>query len=206
VIISHTYKCIFIAIPKTATHAIRFAMRPYLGKDDTEQVNLFVQKKIPIEGFQHINHGHIKAKEAAPILSDIWNSYFKFAIVRNPFERFISYCAFLYSEQEEFHKNPENFLYHTLYNSKSKNHILFQPQSQFLFDENNKLLVDYVGRFENLQESYETICKNTGIPSSELIKINTSHHHFYRTYYNAELIEMVSEIYQEDIANFQYKF
>jgi hypothetical protein len=47
-IISHKHKFIFFAIPRTGTHAIRFALRPFLGEEDWEQVGLFKNSLIPI--------------------------------------------------------------------------------------------------------------------------------------------------------------
>ena len=43
-IISGLHKFIFVAIPKTGTHAVRRALRAHMGPEDSEQVGLFVLK------------------------------------------------------------------------------------------------------------------------------------------------------------------
>jgi hypothetical protein len=205
-IVSHKYKLIFIAIPKTATHAIRFGLRPHMDVDDLEQVGLFVKKRMPFDAFSDIEHGHIKCREAAPVLGDIWNSYFKFTIVRNPFDRFISYCAFMNINNPKFEENPEPYLYNALLNKKTHKHVLFHPQSDFVCDQQGSLMIDYAGKYETLQESFDYVCQQTGVPSSVLQVINTSKREAYQKYYNEELQEMVKKHYHQDLTNFSYSF
>jgi len=206
-IISHKYKLIFIAIPKTATHAIRFALRPHMAEDDLEQVGLFVKKRMPFEEVSHIEHGHIKCKDIRAVLGDeIWNSYFKFAIVRNPFDRFISYCAFVNTNNPKFEQNPTPFLYNALLNKQTHKHILFHPQSEFVCDDEGKLMIDFAGKYEDLQGAYDYVCQQTGIPHALLEKINSSKHSSYKDYYNEELVQMVEKYYQTDLNNFNYSF
>jgi hypothetical protein len=46
-IVSHSHRFIFAAVPKTGTHAVRQALREQLGDDDIEQVGLFFDKRFP---------------------------------------------------------------------------------------------------------------------------------------------------------------
>lgn len=206
-IISHKYKFIFIAVPKTATHAIRFAVRPLLGEEDIEQVELFVEKRSSFNRLAGIGHGHVTCREMRSELDKkVWNTYFKFAIVRNPYDRFISYCSFMQRENDDFKKNPQPYLYHALLNKRIQKHILFHPQSHFLVDEKGETLTDYIGKYEALQESYDHICSRTGMPSVELRKINVSNHLDYQAYYNDEIRSLVTNFYKSDIELFNYKF
>jgi hypothetical protein len=204
-IISHKYKFIFTAIPKTATHAIRFALRPHLGEEDLEQVGLFIKKAFPFKETAGIPHGHIKCKEIKPLLTpEIWDNYFKFAIVRNPYDRFVSYCAFTNLNNPDFVKNPQSYMYRALLDKKTHKSLWFIPQHEYITNEEGELIVDYVGRQEELENSYQHVCEKLNIPFQQLDKINASSHKPYQEYFNDELTEMVYEYYKTDFINFNY--
>lgn len=78
-------------------------------------------------------------------------------------------------------------------------------QKEFLTDRDGKLMVDFVGRFENLQEDFRHVCKTIGIECS-LPHVNRSQHVDYRTYYNDKTIQLVYEHFKEDIEMFGYAF
>jgi hypothetical protein len=204
-IISHRHKFIFIAIPKTATHAIRIALRPHLTEEDMEQVGLFIKKKFPYETLASIDHGHIKCTEIEPVLGkEAWKEYYKFAVVRNPYDRFVSYCAFMNKGNPDFEKNPQTYMYHALLNKKTHKHILFLPQSEFICDKNGTVMIDMVGKYEQLQTFADDVLDHFGFAKKELEVINTSKHKPYAEYYNDELKEMVYDYYKNDFNNFEY--
>lgn len=204
-IISHKHKFIFVAIPKTATHAIRIALRPHLEEEYLEQVGLFIKKKFPYETLASIDHGHIKCTEIEPVLGpEAWKDYYKFAVVRNPYDRFVSYCAFMNKNNPDFEKNPQTYMYHALLNKKTHKHILFTPQSEFICDQKGKLMVDEVGKYEHLQSFANRILDYFGFEEKELEIINTSVHKPFAEYYNEELKQMVYEFYKNDFNNYGY--
>ena len=85
-------------------------------------------------------------------------------------------------------------------------HILFQPQCTFVTDERGELLADDVGRVEEMQASYDAICKRIGIPTAPLDKVNPSKRLDYRQYYDQELIDGVAKLYIRDLEYFGYEF
>lgn len=206
-IVSHQHRFVFVAIPKTGTHSVRQALRAHLGSEDIEQVGLFVNKRFPYAELAQIKHGHLSLLQVRPFLGEQeFSSYFKFAFVRNPYDRFVSYCAFMTRDGDVFSRNPEAVMRHMLFVAPPEQHILFQPQNSFLADESGHLLTDYVGRVEEMQASYDTICERVGIPPQSLEKVNATLRRNYREYYDEELKQAVGHRYARDIELFGYEF
>lgn len=206
-IISHRHRFIFTAIPKTGTHSVRRALRDHLGPEDGEQVGLFVQKSLPYPPIAEIGHGHISLAQIRPFVGEeAFQSYLKFAFVRNPWDRFVSYCSFMTRENEEFIRRPQDVMRYFLFKDRPVEHLLFFPQHAFLTDAEGRLLTDVVGRVEEMQSSYDAICARLDIPSAQLEKVNSTRRNDYRGYYDPELIEAVADLYRRDIELFGYRF
>ena len=205
-IVSGLHKFIFAAIPKTGTHSVRQALRAHLGPQDLEQVGLFVQKKFPIPELARLQHGHLSLAQVQPYLRpEEFESFFKFAFVRNPFDRFVSYCAFMTRQSGQFETDPKAVMRHFIDNPPSQ-HILFQPQHSFVTAADGGMLADDVGRVENMQQSYDRIAARIGIPTAPLDKVNSSKRRNYRDYYDQPLIDGVARLYARDLEYFGYEF
>ena len=206
-IISYLHKFIFVAIPKTGTHAVRQALREQMGPDDQEQVKLFVEKDLPTPELAALRHGHISLAQLRPHMdAGQFSDFFKFAFVRNPFDRYVSYCSFMTRNTGEFAQNPQAVMRHFLFAAPPERHILFAPQHSFVTAEDGQLLADQVGRVEKMQESYDDICGRIGIPSRALDKVNSSQRGDYRQYYDQQLIDGVAQRYGRDLELFGYDF
>lgn len=207
-IISHRHRFIFAAVPKTGTHAVRQALREQIADSDVEQVGLFVDKRFPWDDLAAIRHGHLSLRQVRPYLGDdAFEGYFKFAFVRNPFDRFVSYCAFMLRGSDDFQTHPQQVMRHFLFGDPPEGHVLFQPQASLLVaDDGATLLADEVGRVETMQASYEAICARIGIPARRLDRINGSRHGDYRDYYDQALIDGVAARYAVDLDLFGYSF
>ena len=206
-IISHTHRYIFFAIPKTGTHAVRQALREQLGEQDLEQVGLFVKKRFPFPEFADIQHGHISTRQIRPVLGDeIFDGYTKFAFVRNPFDRFVSYCAFMSRGTNVFETEPLRYMKWVVGEQKPVDHMLYQPQHAMVTDARGVLELDIVGRNETMQVSYDAICERIGLPTRPLERVNASRHRPWREYYDRELVDMVSALYARDLELFNYRF
>ena len=203
-IISHTRRFIFAAVPKTGTHSVRQALREHLSDGDAEQVGLFVNKRFPWEDLAAIQHGHLALRQVRPHLGEeAFSDYFKFAFVRNPFDRFVSYCAFMLRGGDDFQRRPREVMRHFLFEEPPQQHILFQSQASLLLDEDGQtLLTDAVGQVEAMQGSYDAICARIGIPSRLLDRVNGSRRGDYRPYYDQALIDGVAARYAQDLALF----
>lgn len=207
-IVSHRHRFVFAAIPKTGTHSVRQALRERMGDEDIEQVALFLNKRFPWPQLAALQHGHLSLAELRPHLGDeAFDSYFKFAFVRNPFARFVSYCSFMLRGGDIFQKQPREVMHHFLFRAPPDQHILFRPQASFLLSEDRRtLLADEVGRVEDMQGSYDKICARIGIPARKLDRVNGSSHGDYREYYDRALIDGVTARYADDLELFGYDF
>lgn len=205
-IISHRHRFIFFAVPRTGSHAMRQVLGPHLGSEDWEQQDLFEKKRLPVRELAQLRHGHISVNQLKPWLSaEVWDTYFKFAIVRNPFDRFVSSCFFLARGQPQLSRDPTAFMKRALDNPKFARRILLRPQSDLLTDQHGTLPLDFVGRFEQIQDSCERIFGIIGLPAPVLQKRNASRHEHWLCYYDDALMATVRNLYRRDLENFSYR-
>lgn len=205
-IISGLHKYIFAAIPKTGTHAVRRALRAHMGPQDVEQVGLFVHRQLPIPDLARMGHGHLTLAQVRPYLKpEMFADFFKFAFVRNPFDRFVSYCAFVTRDTGEFARDAKAVMRDVLANPPG-DHVLFDPQASFVTDASGEMLADHVGRVETMQISYDEIAARIGIPTALLDKINATDRRDHREYYDAPLIDGVAKLYARDLELFGYEY
>lgn len=177
-----------------------------MGPDDWEQQVLFGNAVSPIPELARIKHGHISARQLRPHMSDnVWESYFKFGFVRNPFDRFVSTCFFLNRNNPDFATGAVAFMKRALTMPRFRQRVLVIPQVQLLTDSDGEIALDYVGRYEDLQNSYDDICEQAGIATTELGRKNPSEHNAYAEYYDDELTELVADFYKDDLRSFSYE-
>lgn len=205
-IVSHAQKFLFVAIPKTATHTIRRALRPQLHQYDWEQCRLFEHKAFPLEPITQLGHGHISCVQIKPFLpAGIWEQYWKFCFVRNPYDRFVSSCYFFHRHEIQLMEtDPLGTMRHSLSDPETQQHFLFRPQYEFICDQAGQLMVDYVGRYETLQSHFDTICQRLQLPSIPLSVTNESVRKPASACYDQELQDMVADFYAKDFALFGY--
>ena len=205
-IISALHRFIFVAVPKTGTHSVRQALREHLGPDDMEQVGLFVNKRFPMPELAQLRHGHLTLQQVKPHLAaDDFAAFFKFGFVRNPFDRFVSFCSFMTRKVGAFDRDPQHVM-HDFLAGPPHDQIHFQPQHIFFTGPDGALMSDYIGRVEEMQASYDEACRRIGIPSRTLDKVNESRRGAYRDYYTPELRDEVARLYARDLELFGYEF
>ena len=69
----------------------------------------------------------------------------------------------------------------------------------------NKIIVNVVGKLENIQKCFNTICRKLGLDET-LGHYNKTNHLGYRKYYNDKTIELVANAFELDIKRFKYEF
>lgn len=202
--ISFDRQYIFIHIPKTAGKSI------YTMLDDGIHNNKAFPA-IPIDGIGR-RKMHLKATEIKSELGqERFDQYYKFAFVRNPWDRMISefFWRKLRPKRRQF-ESLEAMLDFQLKGNEvedDKNRH-FTPQVDYVTNNNGEFIVDFIGRFENLNEDFRTVTEKIGIHTQRnLPKLNTSPREpEYRKYYTETTREMVLNLYQQDIDLLQYSF
>ncbi|EFO9214487.1 sulfotransferase family protein, partial [Campylobacter lari] len=189
------YKCIFIHVPKVAGSSI-------------ERVIYQTDRWLV---------GHVKASDYVKLDRDRFENYFSFGFVRNPYDRVVSAYHYLKNDSPdpldikwgklnirdlEFKEfvlklQDEDFKQKIL----TKNHFSFQYE--YLCDENMNVLVDFVGRFEQLNSDFKKILNILNRKDS-LIHVNKSKRCNYKDYYNCETYKIIREIYKNDFEIFDY--
>lgn len=232
-VLSHKYKFIFIAIPRTGSSSIIESLRVNLNlktkdfnvfKDDICRPRIF---PIPIYPGSSIKiRKHIKAAKLKEILGDeIWNSYYKFAFVRNPWDHILSFYLFLKDHGiKQFLNNIQKgkdlsynrSAYNIIIKAKKysfKDFVYYYftekndtPFLEYISGKNSKKLLDFVGKFENLQTDFNRICDRLNIKRNQLPHLNKTAHDGYVEYYDNKTKGIVEKYCKEIIDNFGYKF
>ena len=194
-------------MPRTGTHATREVLRPHLTDKDWEQQVLHGKQLSPIAEIARIEHGHITVQELSCVLTqEAWAKYYKFAIVRNPFDRFVSVCSFLNRNNPDFKAHPLAWMKSALKRPRFQNRVLVRPQAHQLVDKNKEIGLDYIGRYENLQKSMNHVLSKLDLPLTPLKQRNASSHAHYKQYYDDELKNTVAAFYRQDLEMFSYDY
>ncbi len=184
---------------------MRAALQPHLAKGDWQQQALGEQRRIPIEQLAQNRHGHLSLRQVqASLPESIWRSYFKFAVVRHPCDRFVSACAFLNRRNPEYAENELSFMKSAIGVKRFQRRVLIRPQIELLADETGQPGMDFIGRYEQLQQSFDEVCRRIGLPATCLSRSNSSDHTNFRDCYDAELLALVNAFYLRDFQQWGY--
>ena len=132
----------------------------------------------------------------------LYKEMFKFGFVRNPWDRLLSGYSY---KKDNINKEDFNNFVEGINGNKLHHVFYLVPQWMYLCDDHKRLLVDFVGRYENLQEDWEKVCKKLGM-YEDLEQHNMGKQLLYKEYYTDESREKVAELYREDIEIFGYKY
>ena len=84
--------------------------------------------------------------------------------------------------------------------------FVHRDQTSYLVDENGNTLVEFIGRFENLEKDFLHAAAMVARPAERLDNVNPSGHAHYSTFYTAESRDAVARSFARDIARFGYDF
>jgi len=189
------YRVIFVHIPKNAGNGVAesiFSMRP--------RGHNF------ISSYQRYDH-------------EKYIDYYKFCFVRCPYDRL--YSAYSYLKKGGFGVYDKEFFetYLSKYSSfesfvmaladpSVSNPILrwthFIPQHKFVCNDAGDILVDFVGRYEELAEGCEYLQVQLNLPKKDVVRVNSSREEGVSAVYSHEMRKIVSRLYEKDFRVFGY--
>jgi len=200
-------KFIFVHIPKTAGTSISSILK-LQGKRHLHDPTIEGLVTIDTISYadQHLTCSLLKKD---PRVKNCFDSFFKFTFVRNPYDRFFS--TFFWNRSywktnentiEVFNKWVDDFKPNT-----KKDHFL--EQNKFIYDDNGKLMVDFVGKVENIENDFKTITNMIGLNiNNTLPKYNITEN---KTKYNKDDFlttankQKIYELFKKDFEIFEYK-
>jgi hypothetical protein len=231
-IISHAHKFIFIKTKKTAGTAIEAALSqlcgpldvitPYREESEQERKGLAPQNyriehplkpKRPLwrkllgrpERYYHPSVGFYEHMPASLVRAyvgeQVWRGYYKFAFDRNPWDRQVSWY-FYKTKSKRRRPSFERFM-----SSRARAYV----NNYQLYTEGGALAVDFVGRYESLDEDLNKVLKRIGIKRRiKVPRTNVGRDRDgigdYRSLYTEETREIVETWYAPEIALLSYGF
>lgn len=219
--ISHDLKCIYIHIPKTAGTSVESIFGEHKNssvrlKQDHRSIMNLKNTIVPwqksnyaiLDWLKFLNQRYKALRDGVPsITNNQFNEYFKFAFVRNPWDR--AYSWYRNVLRDEFHLQELNIKPDISFREFLVNHVeqwALRPQLDWLVDENGDVAVDFVGRFENLDHDFSVICSKIGIQTTPLPNILNSGASRYIEAYDTETQELIYQRYKAEIELFGYSF
>ena len=202
-LISHKYKFITIDIPKTGSRSLRESLLPL------SVIDIHGESKVDAQFYQH--DGAIRAKKQFAKNNWNWNEYYKFTIVRNPWQRYFSFFKYFKSYGEKYMRRDESINWREpeinqgkhcveLFKNKDNQTVLKtiilnnNSQDSYYYDERGEIIVNHIAEFENLSNEFVFLCDQVGIDAPILQHGNKSKDSFnMHDIYNQELIDLVAQ-------------
>ncbi|NND62537.1 MAG: sulfotransferase family 2 domain-containing protein [Flavobacteriaceae bacterium] len=150
---------------------------------------------------------YLKKALSPELTKQEFDSFYKFTFVRNTWSRMYSWYANVMRDEHmkaQYKIEDPNYSYLQFLTEKI-DHTTF---SQLYFIQNNKGIVamDFIGRFERLQEDFNFVAERLGIADPELPKLLVRNYGHYTENYTEETKDLIYKLYREEIDYFMYEY
>jgi hypothetical protein len=206
-LISHRHKLLFVHVAKNAGTSITHALRPLAGGELRRKIGRILRRHGIITRLDASPYpAHSTAAELRRLLGPArYARYFSFAIVRNPWDRHVSFFHYIrrdstHHQHALFQEFPD-FTAYARWRIDNPNRL----QRTLVCDDEGRLLVNFIGRYENLAADFSTVCGRVGA-TIDLPRKNVSNDRPYREFYNAESRDLIARATAPDIELFGYEF
>ena len=207
-LISDSHKFIFLRMRKVASTSMRAILQPLcIPEPESKFAHLLSRARLEWDYHRYVFRAHdniLAAKRRMP--AENFEDYFKFAFVRNPWERLVSEYEFILTR-------PEHGRYKRVKSLANFNEFIHMQiprsdayQLNMLCDRKGRLLMDFVGKLENLDQDWQTACTRAGIPYQALPRKNVTERKPFKDYYDSDSIQLVSKHWAREIELFDYTY
>ena len=196
-LVSDSHKFVLFHYPKTGGSSMTEVLGPYLNpKLNVPKVKFMRwQSDHHIDLIQHRPITEcIRAAEINATVPSIPKGYFRASFIRNPYSLVVSAW--------EGKKSFLDFVVNEVVTKKAN--FAKWTQFEYLCNDQGNILVDFVGRYEQLETDWQKFCYLVRLPKLELPNLNTSNKGNYRQYYNEKTYRIVNKMFKRDFNFFKY--
>ena len=206
--ISHFHEAVFIHIPKNAGQSIELTFLTDLGLSWNQRAPLLLRPRVDCDNDSPPRLAHLTGSQYTELkymTPEMFDSYYKFCVCRNPWDRAFSLYKYLTTQSKPFKRFVIEDFEQEIYREKQ---WFAMSQSKFILDKNKNLLVDEIIRFENLDSDFKKIAAKVCL-KKELTHANKSKNKGkkgYQEVYCKESKKIIADLYADDIELLGYKF
>lgn len=172
------------------------------GKVETK--DLSVIHKAGYRRLFGIDPPHARAEQVKKRWPKVWEQSFKFCFVRNPYEQAVSSWLFQVRRTGQKYSFSQ---YLTWADWEEETWLMPSPVSNWqIYTIGDKVVVDFVGRYERLAEDMAEVYRAIGLPSEPLPEAKRADRYDYRDYYTENDKRLASRVFEKEIDTFGYAF